>query len=407
MLPTPAPPLYTLDGDRSDRFVADQGQYLRIHYRDGRKEHMRGPCAEFMDPILHTNIQVLEAICLDAFEAVIVYRETSRSDDGAALASPTNVGVAALVDQGLEKGPVEIPVMLGCDVVERRVVRGPTLFIPSANEWLHEFIWHGNDVNDKGRLIKGQLQFTQLRTVPAQLYYNVNDVRTQDDAMLKIKLMVFYHINNIEMMLDSTSDPIGDFSNAVCADVIRFASEYSFEEFIQQTDRLNDLETFPVLTQRATTIGFNIDKVVFRGYKASDHLQSVYDHAIKTRAEMRLKAEEAEQHEAAADLTLTKKLERAEKERELQLAETNHQVQMQAVAHEHELQVQREMSALRTETQRLQMAEQLQHVQSLAALGANLDLTKVIVSQNQTDSQVIRVEQSSDEMNTHVHLNTK
>ena len=53
------------------------------------------------------------------------------------------------------------------------------------------------------------------------------------------------------------------------------------------------------------------------------------------------------------------------------------------------------------------MAEQLQHVQSLAALGANLDLTKVIVSQNQTDSQVIRVEQSSDEMNTHVHLNTK
>lgn len=112
MLPTPAPRLYTLDGDRSDRFVADQGQYLRIHYRDGRKEHMRGPCAEFMDPILHTDIQVLEAICLDAFEAVIVYRETSRSDDGAALASPTNVGVAALVDQGLEKGPVEIPVMV-------------------------------------------------------------------------------------------------------------------------------------------------------------------------------------------------------------------------------------------------------------------------------------------------------
>lgn len=46
---------------------------------------------------------------------------------------------------------------------------------------------------------------------------------------------------------------------------------------------------------------------------------AVYDHAIQTRAEMRLKAEEAEQEEAATDLKLAKKLERAEKERELQV----------------------------------------------------------------------------------------
>lgn len=248
---------------------------------------------------------------------------------------------------------------------------------------LHEFLWHGNDPLDKGRLVKNSLSFTKLKTVPAQLYYNVSDVRTQDDAMLKIKLMVFYHINLIETMLDTTSDPICDFSNAVCADVIRFASRFCFEEFLQHTDRLNDLETFPVLTQRANTIGFSIDKVVFRGYKASEHLQNVYDHAIKTRAELRLKSEEAQQHEAAADLKLSSRLQRAEKERELQLAETNHEIELKAVAHEHEVLVQREMSEMRTEAQRLLMAEQLQHVRSLAALEANVDLTKVIVSQNQ------------------------
>ena len=117
--------------------------------------------------------------------------------------------------------------------------------------------------------------FNNQLSVQAQLYYNVTDVRTQDDAMLKIKLMVFYHMDSIDQMLDSTSDPIGDFSNAVCADVIRFASEYTFEEFLQHTNSLNDLATFPVLVQRAHAVGFLIDKVVFRGYKASEHLQKV------------------------------------------------------------------------------------------------------------------------------------
>lgn len=54
------------------------------------------------------------------------------------------------------------------DTVEKRVVRGPTLFIPAANEWLHEFAWHGSDPADKGRLVKGSKQFTKLRTVPVQ-----------------------------------------------------------------------------------------------------------------------------------------------------------------------------------------------------------------------------------------------
>lgn len=399
--------IYNSDVKFLDRFVADQGQYLRITYRDGRKEHMRGPCSVFMDPVLHTDIQVKDAICLDAFEAVIVYSESARSLDGIVLTGPSILDTSPLevqMDPTVGLGPVsKEPVVSG---VQRRVVQGPTLFIPSANEWLHEFLWHGNDPDDKGRLIKGRLKFTKLKTVPAQLYYNISDVRTQDDALLKIKLMMFYHINDVSMMLDATSDPIGDFSNAVCADVIRFASDFSFEDFLQQIDKLNHLESFPVLAQRANAIGFTIDKVVFRGYKASDHLQKVYDHAIQTRAEMRLKAEEAEQEEAATDLKLAKKLERAEKERELQLAEANHRIEVQSVAHQHDLQVQRETSQLHIESQRLQMAEQLHHMQNLAELGAHVDLTKVIVSQNQRDSQVIRVEHAADETSTHVHCGT-
>eukprot|EP00658_Telonema_sp_P-2_P020187 TRINITY_DN1796_c0_g2_i1.p1 TRINITY_DN1796_c0_g2~~TRINITY_DN1796_c0_g2_i1.p1 ORF type:complete len:326 (-),score=83.94 TRINITY_DN1796_c0_g2_i1:1321-2298(-) len=228
-----------------DRFVADQGEYLKIRYRDGRKEHLRGPCAQFEDPMEHTSIEVLPAISLDAFETVVVYREIGRSNDGAKV--PTQ---PLLIDQVIVDGPKSqraTPVTIAAsESVEKRLVRGPTVFIPAANEWLHEFCWHGNDPVDKGRLIKGGLNFTKLKTVPAQLYYNVSDVRTQDDAMLRIKLMIFYHIESIQRMLDSTSDPIGDFSNAVCADVIRFVSEHSFESFLQQTNALNELDNYQV-----------------------------------------------------------------------------------------------------------------------------------------------------------------
>ena len=46
-------------------------------------------------------------------------------------------------------------------------------------------------------------------------------MRTSDDAQITVKLMVFYEIIDIEKMLDSTHDPIGDLVNAVCADMIQ------------------------------------------------------------------------------------------------------------------------------------------------------------------------------------------
>eukprot|EP00657_Telonema_sp_P-1_P010359 TRINITY_DN4767_c0_g1_i1.p1 TRINITY_DN4767_c0_g1~~TRINITY_DN4767_c0_g1_i1.p1 ORF type:complete len:286 (-),score=108.32 TRINITY_DN4767_c0_g1_i1:116-973(-) len=280
-------------------------------------------------------------------------------------------------------------------------IRDSTSFIPSANEWLHEFSWHGNDPTDKGRLVKGALTFTKLRTVPAQLYYNVSDVRTQDDAMLRIKLMMFYHITDVPTMLDSTSDPIGDFSNAVCADVIRLVSEHTFESFLQQTSALNELHSYPVLQQRAQAVGFVIDKVVFRGYKASEHLQHVYDDAIQYRAKMRLEAEANQQREAAEDLKLSKRMERAQHEREIQLAEQNHKLEIAELEHQHTLRVEKERSDVQAEAKRVAMVEELEYLDHIEALQA-VDLTKVIVSRNQKDAHVLRVEDAS--CTPHLHL---
>lgn len=56
------------------------------------------------------------------------------------------------------------------------------------------------------------------------MYITVSDVRSNDDALIHVKLMLFYELNDIEKMLDSSNDPIGDFLNSVSSDVISFVS---------------------------------------------------------------------------------------------------------------------------------------------------------------------------------------
>jgi len=63
--------------------------------------------------------------------------------------------------------------------------------------------------------------------------------------------------------------------NAICADVIAFASVRKYETFLENANQLNQLDSYPQLTARAETVGYKINKVVFRGYQASDKLQVI------------------------------------------------------------------------------------------------------------------------------------
>jgi len=55
--------------------------------------------------------------------------------------------------------------------------------------------------------------------------------------------------------------------------MISFASQMTYEEFLNQSHQLSKIESYPQLTTRAEKIGFRITKVVYRGYQASSALQ--------------------------------------------------------------------------------------------------------------------------------------
>lgn len=410
-----------------DRFVANQNQYLVISFRDGRKQHMRGPASFFLDPVLHKCIKVEQALSLNAFEAIVVYREGGAvgrdgeaADDGDESKDADDVGggglekaaAAATVQAATSQNEVALPVAraIAClpadgKRVQRRVVRGPTLFIPAANEWVHTFSWHGsnNKMDDERTMIKDALRLTKIRTLPDQLYYNVKACRTSDDAQLCVKLMVFFQMLDLETMLDSTHDPIGDFVNATSADVIRFTSQMTFEDFVTRSAELNDLATFPVLRERAAAIGYKIDKVVFRGYKASDQLQSMHDQAIKMRTKLQLEAKTAEQQQSIEDLKLSRQLERGAKEREMETARRSHALELRKLEHAETMrQAEEEERAHHTK----QAASDKQKLGFLAQLGEKgVDLTQYLCAKERRNDKVISIEQGGG-MVPHLHLGT-
>jgi hypothetical protein len=306
------------------RFAAGAHEYLVVQFKDGRSQHLHGPAAVWFHPVEHQSIKVAPAIHVDANEAIVVYRQEKER-------------------------------------VTRRVVRGPDVFMPTADEWLHQFRWHGADPANPDRKIPGALNFVKLRVIPDQMYVDVEDVRTADDALLVIQLMVFFELMDVGTMLDQTHDVVADFYNAVTADIIHFVAGLTFEAFKEHTEKLNDLEIYGALTSRASRIGYRINKVVYRGYVANPKLQTMHDNAIEARTKLRLEAETEKQAQELLDLRLGREADRAHQRQEMEAADMTHQMRLKGGAFDEALRQKRVEQEREVEASRVRSEEALRH----------------------------------------------
>ena len=96
------------------QFTAEPDQYLAIQFKDGRRQHLRGPATVWLDPVAHETVIVHDAIYINTNEAIVVYVQ----DNGQ---------------------------------VQRKIINGPALHVPAENEWIHEFRWHGTDSKEPRR----------------------------------------------------------------------------------------------------------------------------------------------------------------------------------------------------------------------------------------------------------------
>jgi hypothetical protein len=124
------------------------------------------PCSEFLNTQKYFQISVEKCFCLNANQALIVYYPSQEKSN-----------------------------------FSRRTIFGPGIFMIEPNEWVHKFSWHGQDDKHKTRYIADSNRFEVLNLAPSQLYYNVDELRTSDDALIRIKLMIFYELKSIETMV--------------------------------------------------------------------------------------------------------------------------------------------------------------------------------------------------------------
>lgn len=357
-------------------FVAHPGEFLIVRFRDGRQEHLEGPANIWFDPRTHLAISKEESLQIATKEAVVVYSATSDGN------------------------------------VKRRVVQGPDVFTPKPGEWLHTFSWHGSKGGSQGyKKVPNSLVFQKLWLLPDQMYHDVTEVRTADDALLTIKLMIFFELIDIEKMLATTHDPIGDFVNAATSDVVDFLGKLDFESFKQNTDRLNELSAYKQLMSRAEQCGYSINKVVYRGYGAPTSLQQMHDQAIETRTRLQLERVTEQQAQELEDVKLEREIIRSTRQRTDRASEVEHEIAIAQSKREAEIADEKARNEARREHTRLeqQMAleqmrkanqEQQAHLEKLRALG--VDLTALL-----THSKADQVIELRGGEGAHVHVNTK
>lgn len=349
--------------ERLHRYSASVNQFLAVKFIDGTVRNVPGPADLWFDPLVHGEITVDDAIAVDANEAIIVY---ARRDER----------------------------------VERRIVRGPSMYTPAAGEWLHRFSWHGADPGT-GRKRPHALLFTKLRVIPDQMYHDIEEVRTADDALVVVKLMLFFELADIERMLDQTHDPVADFINALSADVVAFAGVRLFDEFKRDGEGLNELANYPNLLRRAEAIGYRINKVVYRGYASGAKLQAMHDGAIEARTALKLEAETERQAQDLADLKQRRELLRQARERDDETALNEHALAIRRRENEEALRLaldkakqetdlQRETDTARLETLKAENRERESFLRALADIG--VDATRYLVAQYQNPDRIIRID---------------
>lgn len=316
---------------KMEHYVAHPGEFLVVRYRDGRQEHVVGPAHVWLDPRKHLSATREEGLQLADKEAVVIYEKTDSGE------------------------------------VKRRILQGPAVFVAQPGEWLHTFSWHGSTGGSGYRKVPNALVFQKLWLMPDQMYHDVEDVRTADDAVITVRLMIFFELVDIETMLVTSHDPIGDFVNAATSDVVDFLGRHDLASFKLHTEQLNDLATYRQLTARAAQCGYRIGKVVYRGFDAPASLQQLLDQAIESRTRLQLERATQQQAQELEDFKLERQLARADRQRSDGAAEQTHALALHKAREAAAL----ENEAARAEVQRTQ--RRLDHERALADLRTQND----------------------------------
>ena len=294
------------------RHKAESQQYLVVRHRDGRVEHIRGPAALFQNPALHDEVCVEDGKFLKSSSNFVVVQ-----NDGSANFASKDVKKELNLAAHLTKVP------------------GPTLFIPSPSEHIHEFSW---SQIDGANLSPAAMEFNTLRTSSYPMNVSLN-VPLSNNHLIKAELRIEYKIcsSSVEMLM-KYDDPIARMHHALLADGQIIGDEITLDmvnawEQVKMNAIFNNVDSYTELSKAAEQSGFQILSVSLMGHSLNNQLESLFNEeralSLELNSELKAKTQRQklralEQEDKMKEIEIAAKLKRIQIESNDQLEKEMH-----------------------------------------------------------------------------------
>lgn len=152
-----------------------------------------------------------------------------------------------------------------------------------------------------------------------------------------------------------------------------------------------------------SSIGYQLNKVVYRGYQASSKLQSMQELAISSRTKLRLEADTFRQEQANSSFMLNAQEQQSKQKFAQEERENGHRAKMLRLKADQELDAKRDANALVLTHERDMNNERKAYLNSL--LEMNVDLTKYLCAQvSSKPTSHLLIENAGDNRGANLHI---
>jgi len=251
------------------RHKAESNQFLKVSHRDGRVEHIVGPAVLYENPAYHDKVSVEDG-----------FRLCSNNECIVTFSSPT-VGVerdhSNKSDDDTHETELNSPSSLKeAKAVSKRIIYGPTLFIPKPSEYVHSFSWSRQGTNNDFQILQTSGNASFRVSIP-----------TIDGFTFDASLILSYTTSSIDKLI-ANKDPISQLFNGIrfdsqtLGDAIPSNLLKSKKEDIVKS--LSQTETYPSLLQAATKCGLQIKSIQVTTIDLCSSLKTQIDDEQKLQA---------------------------------------------------------------------------------------------------------------------------
>ncbi len=228
------------------RFSATSDEYLAIRFRDGTREHVRGPCELFKDPTKHSRIEAVRAVALASAQHFVVVAQS--------VAGPAQrLGLGG-------KGSTVTPAAVGAPEEglgdSLRVVRGPAQLVPAPDERLLVLPGMGADAGAAEPAAPAAAA-TATATAAAAVHYAGPRSALHELPFLErggqrctVTLELCTRVVDLERFARASADPCADLLGALAHDLAGLGAGLALQELLEESARAAFLAALAALPSR-------------------------------------------------------------------------------------------------------------------------------------------------------------